>query len=134
MLFNHNLEDLNHNIQAAKEIYQRSNNNYDQFYWLRFWLERELKIHSNKHKGIYHIPITEFGSTGHGRYGPATHAETRMTYDPFNSVRTTLFPADIFMEPGDEIEILVGTLDHPKTICSAATCHFYPYDIIRVEK
>lgn len=131
MLFNHPLEDLNRNISTAKEIHQRSNNNYDQFYWLRFWLERGLKIYSNKHKDIYHIPITEFGGTGFGKYGPATHAETRMAYDLYHSGRTTFFPTDIFMEPGDEIEILVETLDHPQTICSAATCHLYPYDIIK---
>lgn len=131
MLFNHNLEDLNRNIQAAKDVHQRSNNNYDQFYWLRFWLERGLKIYSDKHKDIYHIPITEFGGTGHGRYGPATHAETRMAYDLYHSGRTTFFPTDIFMEAGDEIEILVATLDHPQTICSAATYHLYPYNIIK---
>lgn len=129
-LFKQNLETLDKDTQIAEKFNKRSNNNSDLYYWLKFWLERGLEIYCHRKNDIYYIPVTEFGGTGHGRHGRATHAETRMAYDLFHSGRTTYFPTDIFVETGDEIDIKVGPLDNPQTVCFAAISNVYPYTIL----
>ena len=112
-LFGYSPDMLDRNFGIAEKFNQATNNKNNQSYWLKFWLESSIKSYAYREGGIYHIPVTEFGGTGHGRYGRATHAETRMAFDLFHSGRTSYFPTDIFMEVGDEVDINVGNLDDP---------------------
>lgn len=129
-LFGYNPEMLDGNLGVAEKFNKDTNNKNNQSYWLKFWFESSIKTYAYRKEGIYHIPVTEFGGTGHGRDGRATHAETRMAFDLFHSGRTSYFPTDIFMEDGDEVDINVGNLDDPQTVCFAATSSLYPYSII----
>ena len=129
-LFGHSPEILDRNASTAAAINTRTHNKNNPSYWLKFWLESSINCYNYRQANIYYIPITEFGGTGHGRYGRATHAETRMAFDLFHSGRTSYFPTDIFMEIGDEVDIKVSNLDDPQTICFAATSNLYPYRIM----
>lgn len=129
-LFGHSPEILDRDPNTAEAFNTRTSNKNNQSYWLKFWFESSLNCYSYRKDNIYNIPITEFGGTGHGRYGRATHAETRMAFDLFHSGRTSYFPTEIFMEVGDEVDIKVDNLDNPQTACFAATSNVYPYSIM----
>ncbi len=133
-LFGHSPEILDRDANTAEEFNIHTSNKNSQSYWLKCWLESSISCYGCSKDNIYYISITEFGGTGHGRSGRATHAETRMAFDLFHSGRTSYFPTDIFMEIGDEVDIKVGNLDNPQTVCYAATSNVYPYSIMGKEK
>ncbi|WP_220017910.1 M60 family metallopeptidase [Candidatus Rhabdochlamydia oedothoracis] len=100
----------------------RSNNPNDPLYWLK----RNLETYFDRENNRYFIPVTEYGGAGSDDRIVPTHDKTRMAFD-LSTRRTSYFPTDIFMEPGDEIAITVDALDNPQTNCFTVTGTYYPY-------